>query len=577
MQRPQPLVLFALALLFPATVTAPAQDAPEPRQWLWRFVAGGATVGSGAFAENGTYYFASEDRYLYALDRHGTMIWRTDLGRRPGGSVIVAADESVLVTLANGDLLALNPDGRLLWRERVSDQHAFAPLALGNGVIVTVRGPGVLEARSHVGRLLWSVELDITVSAAPVLSAAGEIVVAGTQGDLVLVSVDGRLLRRRYVGEVATTLAATDAGVILGSRGGRIVGLDLVLEPLWRADVGSAVRAVRVGTGGDSYVTSEDGALSRVVSGGAVAWKTSIGSASMRSALVSEDVLVAMSDGVLARLTGDATARWQMRLLGAPLSMSMAPYGSIVVTTESWVTYAYPLSFTPSGSWAEDRGGSARRGVSRAAGSGRVDLSVYERSADYLALRALLLAGGQSEQAVAMADIIERVRSGDPLGGDHQYLMQLSERVAGSPYFGPLTQFGPQSASRRAREQAIVVLGEIGDLTTAGFLARLLRYEPDPTLQTTILRSMAALATPIDEELSARLAEIVRRDVASGASDSLGAGVVAFIERAATYRGGHLHPSIADVLLSVATSNYSRQVRSSALEVVRGLAGGRAP
>ncbi len=565
--------MLLFSLLWPLSAQS---DGPSPRQWEWRFVAGGATVGPGAFADNGTLYFASDDRYLYALDRNGTMIWRTDLGRRPAGSVAVGVDGSILVTLENGELIALNPDGRLIWRDRVTQGRGFAPVLLDSGVVITVNRPTLLEARTHFGRLIWSLELEAPVSSAPILAADGSLVVASTLGDLFLVSVDGRLSSQRYIGENATVLAANDAGVLLGSANGRVIQMDPELEPVWRVDVGSAVGGLFASATGDIYATSDDGSLSRVTPEGVLAWRAQPGSP-VREVLADEDILVPFGEGVLTRLGSDGVAQWQMRLPGRPLSLSAAPYSVIVVTTESWVTYAYAVDFDPQGAWPEARGAGDRRGVASGAGAGRVDLQAFSASAQYLALRARLLSGSASEQTVAMAGIAERIRSGDNLAGSHHYILQLSESVAGSPYFGPLTQFGPKSAPRRAREQAVWVLGQIGDLFTARFLARLLEYEPDTAMQAEILRSMANLGTQIDEELAARMYQIVRRDISRGASDSLGLAVARFVAAIDEYRGGYVHPRITESLLTIAGANYSRDVRMYALDTLRELAGGRAP
>ena len=575
MHAPRALSIVLLLLLLVLPLFAQS-GAPNPRQWEWRFVAGGATVAPGAFADNGTLYFASDDRYLYALDRNGTMIWRTDLGRRPAGSVVVGVDGSILVTLENGELIALNPDGRLIWRDRMTPGLGFAPVVLGSGVIVTVNRPSLLEARTHFGRLIWSLELEAPVSSAPILAADGRLVVASTLGDLFLVSVDGRLVRQRYIGEVVSILAANDEGILLGSTNGRVIQVDPELEPVWRVDVGSAVNGLVAAVSDDIYATSDDGSLSRVTRDGVLAWRAQTGSP-VREVLADEDILVAFGEGVLTRLGSDGVAQWQMRLPDRALSMTAAPYSAIVVTTESWVTYAYAVDFSPQGSWPEARGSGDRRGVARGAGGGRVDLQAFSSSAQYLALRARLLSGSASEQTVAMAGIAERVRSGDNLAGSHHYVLQLSESVAGSPYFGPLTQFGPKSAPRRAREEAVWVLGQIGDLLTARFLARLLEYEPDPAMQAEILRSMASLGTQIDEDLAVRLYQIVRRDISRGASDGLGLAVARFVAAIDEYRGGYLHPRITESLLTIAGANYSRDVRAYALETLRELAGGRAP
>lgn len=571
------VILLAIALATVPIVATAQASAPDAQAWRWRFVAGGATAGNGAFSSSGTFYFAADDRYLYAVDRNGTMIWRTDLGRRPGGSVAVGADGAILATLDRGALVSLNPDGRLIWRAQITDGRPFPPVLLLNGMIITVRRPSTLEARTHAGRLIWSVDLSATVSAPPVAAGEGTLVVGTDEGELVRVSVDGRIERRRYLGEVPSQIVAADESIVFGSTNGRIIGVDLSLEPRWRADVGSAIRDVRVAATGDLYATSDDGTLTRVTPDGEIAWKVQPGSQAIRSVVVAEDVLAASGNGVLTRYRRDGALIWQMILPDRPIEITAPPSGGALVTTESWVTYAYDIEFVPSGAWSERRGGPERRGVGPDAGSGRVRLDAFRGSADYLALRGLLVAGGQSEQTVAMARIADRIAREGNLAGEYPYLLELSETVAGSPYFGQLAQSGPKAAPRRAREQAIEVIAAIGDLESVRYLARLLRYEPDPTMQAAVLEAMGRLGAPVDEELATRLSQIVRRDVARGPSDALGLAVSRFVDAIDSYRGGYLHPSIADTLLAIAQANYSRGVREEALETLRRLAGGRAP
>ncbi|HKJ85391.1 MAG TPA: hypothetical protein VKA06_04910, partial [Spirochaetia bacterium] len=71
--------------------------------------------------------------------------------------------------------------------------------------------------------------------------------------------------------------------------------------------------------------------------------------------------------------------------------------------------------------------------------------------------------------------------------------------------------------------------------------------------------------------------QIVRRDISRGPSDTLGLAVARFVAAIDEYRGGYLHPRVTESLLTIASANYSREVRSFALETLRELAGGRAP
>jgi hypothetical protein len=266
-----------------------------------------------------------------------------------------------------------------------------------------------------------------------------------------------------------------------------------------------------------------------------------------------------------------------MRLVDQPISVSVSPLGAAVISTRNWVTSAYPAGFTPAGPWAEERGGMDRRGVCAASDRGRLDPVVYERSVDYVVLRSLIETGGQTEQIVAMADLATRVRSGADLGDRHQYMLFLSETIAGSPYFGEIDRLRTKTAPRRAREDAIFVLGEIGDLVTSRFLARLLSHETDSGMQAAILQSMSRLGTPLDAELASRLTQIVRRDVARGASETLAQSVMAFVEAVNVYRGGYIHPDVAQVLLMIAQGPYSRRVRVDALDLAYRLGREAAP
>ncbi len=590
--RPRLRQLLGGALLCFLCLAPALLDAAPLPPWSWRFIAGGVTVGPVAFAPDGIVYYATGDRYLYAVDPGGTMIWRTDLGVRPAGGLVVGPDQTIYVTLENGGLVALNRDGRLIWQARVTAGRPFAPVVTQSGLVLTVREPATVEARTHTGRLIWGIDLETRVSTAPVLVPDGSLLVSGTGGELLLVSTDGRLLGRRYLGEVATVLGVTGQAILAGSADGRVIAVDAALEPLWRADVGSAIHTLLVGSRGDIFVISDDGMLSRITPQGILAWRVrpDSGSAVAAVAVVARpetsatpelratapaDLLLVTGTGTLEAWSREAEPVWRVQLPDRPVSLGLSPAGEAVVPTGTWVTYAYPAGLTPGGAWPQARGDPARRGVAPGALEGRPDLTAYERSVDYLALRARLLAGGQTEQNVAMADVAARVRAGHDLAGRYPYLLQLSEHVAGSPYFGQLSQFGALSAPRRAREEAIYVLGEIGDLATARFLARLLSHETDATLQTSILASMGRLGTPIDRELAARLANIVRRNAREGPDNALGHAVVAFVESVHLHRGGYLHPDVAQALLTVAQANYSRQVREYALSTVRLLAGQR--
>lgn len=543
------------------------------QEWQWRFVAGGATVGAGAFAQNGYYYFVAEDRYLYALDRNGVMVWRTDLERRPTGSVVVGPDGSIYVTLDSGSLLALNQDGRLIWRARPTSSRLFAPVVSDTGVIVVADESGTVVALNHRGVELWRTELGAQVSAAPIAGFNATLVFATDDAFLHELSFDGSTVRRQFVNEEASIVISGTEAYYLGSPAGRILKLKVDLLPLWRADIGSAVRHLALGESGDLWVTADNQTLSRVTGTGTVAWKADFAPATPGAPVATTGVLVPVSSGLLSELNPAAELVRQLRLPSRPVGLVVSPRGTVILTTDQWITYAWQLGTVPSGAWAQMRGSFTRAGVPVGVSTGRVVGGPFTESASYLLLRSQLLGPDESSQRVALARIRERVESPEGLNGRYFAYLDLVERVAGSPYFGPLSESGPRAASRRAREEAVSLLATMGDLHTARFLSRLLSYEPDPAMQASIMRAIAEVGSELDSLTVRYLDEIIRRDTSRGPQDRVASAVISLVRGLDAYQGRYIDPAIADVLIRIATANYGSGVRQQALATLRALAG----
>ncbi len=546
----------------------------DTNAWEWRFVAGGATVGAGAFSPEGRYYFPAEDRYLYALDPNGVMIWRTDLGRRATGGIAVLPDGTIIVTLARGRVVALNMDGLPIWEADLEGDNVFAPVVYRNGIVVLADRSGQVGAWTHHGRLVWQVGLDEPITAAPISTSDGTLVIATSDGSIELLRPDGALVQRRYIGEVATTLVSGDR-IYLGSSAGRVIAIDLDGEPIWRADVGSAVQSLRVLASGDVLATTDDGSLARVTESGVVAWRVAPGTAQMLPAESSVELIAASTDGVVTSLDLSGNLIWQMRLPDQPTAVTRGTTGQLIVSTQTWVTYAYSDGTSPdvTPAWGTSRANPSRSGGT---GSGRQPAASYNSSAPYLASWGLIRSGSQSQQTVTMRRLWDRAWSGR-LQGDYHWILEIAEYVAGAPYLGPISQSGTPSIARRARTDAIRTVGLIGDLYSVELLVTLMEYEPDPVFQAEILGALGRLGAVIDAEFARRLRAQIARDVATGPDDRLAASVVEFVLDVDEFRGGYMNPEIADVLLLIASSNYSRAVRTDALDALRAIARADAP
>ncbi|MFP4376934.1 MAG: PQQ-binding-like beta-propeller repeat protein [Spirochaetales bacterium] len=552
----------------------PSETPPKPLiepEWRWRFVTGGEMLGPGAFGSGNVHYFASEDRFLYAVDPDGVMVWRTNLGRQSTGSVAIGPNDAIYVVLENGEIVSLNRDGRLIWRLAPTGAALHPPVILEAGYIVLADVSGVLVMVTQHGREVWRTDLGTSLPAAPIVSGSGQIIAASSDGFVHSLTLEGRPLKRQFIGEEASILAAGRDRIYLGSATGRVVALGSDLLPEWRADVGSAVQTLVIGTAGDIWVTSDNQSLSRVTTRGEVAFR--LPDAATVSPIASSGALVAAPGGriLLVSSAGDVL---ETRSVGGSIRrLVISPSGLLIASTREWVTYAFGSSLPSVGEWPAERAGIERAGVPEGVRVGRPTGAGAATTTTQIMLEARLVSRDPQAQIAVMNQLQDRVRARDDLGSSYFFTLDLAERAAGSPYFGPLSQSGPISAPREARVSAIEILAAVGDRESAMLLSRLLEYERDEALQVTILSALGRLGVPLDEILVQRLDTLVSRDLTDGASDRLGRGIIQLVRDLDRFHGRYISPTIADVLVRIATSNYGSDIRRSALTTLRNLAG----
>jgi len=540
-------------------------------QWRWRFISGGEVLGPGAFGPDNVYYFVSADRFLYAVDKDGVMVWRTDLGRRPTGSVSIGPHDAIYVPLANGEIVALNRDGRLIWRLEPTGSALYPPIVLDAGYLVLTDPTGTLVMITQHGREVWRMTLETSIPAAPIVGGAGTIILAGSDGFVQSISLDGRPIKRQFLGEEASVLIASREQIVLGSSTGRIVALGSDLAPEWRADIGSAVKSLVLGDGGDIWATSDNLSLSRITRRGEIAFRRS--DAAAVTPIAADVVIVAAPGGRISVVSGTGETLQSFSLGGSVGQLAISPSGSLVASTEQWVSYAFRTTFSPSGSWPEARGGPSRPGAPLGVGTRRPQSTGIASSTAQVMLESRFMSRDPRAQIAAMNQLQERVQAREDLGSSYFFTLDLAERAAGSPYFGPLSESGPISAPREARESAIEILAAIGDRGSSHLLSRLLDYERDGALQLTILSALGRLGIPLDETLVRRLNVVITRDLSNGASDRLARGIIQLVRDLDRFHGRYIAPEIADVLVRIATSNYGSEIRRSALTTLRNLAG----
>ncbi|HEX9611380.1 MAG TPA: PQQ-binding-like beta-propeller repeat protein [Gemmatimonadales bacterium] len=145
----------------------------------------------------------------------------------------------------------LNPDPRLLWRTDVGRAVRGAP-ALGETVIaVGVAERVVVLLDRGSGEPLWRLRVNGPIHSGPLLD--GDRLYVATErpgGSVHAVRLrDGRRLWSQRVGSVVAPLAFDGEELYAGTESGRVIRLDRESgRPVWRAELGAAVRAAPVAT-----------------------------------------------------------------------------------------------------------------------------------------------------------------------------------------------------------------------------------------------------------------------------------------------------------------------------------------
>lgn len=540
-------------------------------------------VGEGAFDDAGRFYFAAEDRFLYALDADGIMRWRTDLGRRSAGFVAVGADGSIYAGLEDGRLLALNKDGRLLWSVRLGAGKLVAPVLLASGMVIAADTSGRVTAITHAGVRIWDTRIGEELSCAPVVGFDGRIVFGTVGGNLYFLDAAGRLTGQRYAGGVPSVVSPARAGLLLGTTAGMLIRFDETREPVWRVDLGSAVAELLVGAAGDAYAILDDGALAHASPGGVVTWRAHPIPQSITGAVLigsgiregpdteaAEAVLVGITGGSLALISADGTLSWQMPLAASPLGINLDARGSVVVSTARWVTYSFQWGTALSGAWPLVRGTRSATGLPPGLAVSRPEPAQHQESLDYIYLSEFLRSPFEDDQMKALREIAARLDAGEGrVGASYPYVLSLCEEVAGSRE----RNSGLEPTSDSARREAIALLGRVGDLSTARFLLRLLRDELRTDFQVEILTALSALGTDAGGNGVQVARQVIDRDISRGPSDHVALAVLEYLGAIYAYEGGFLSTDGVELMTRIMGGPYARSTRDRAVDTLRHLAG----
>lgn len=99
---------------------------------------GGGVYSSPAIGPDGTIYFGSIDKYLYAVEdsgSYGKLKWKTYIGYFTIGSPAIGADGTIYIGNSSFNFYAINPDGTQKWRYKTEWCIISSPAIIEDGTI----------------------------------------------------------------------------------------------------------------------------------------------------------------------------------------------------------------------------------------------------------------------------------------------------------------------------------------------------------------------------------------------------------------------------------------------------------
>lgn len=230
---------------------------------LWKYQLEQGSVihwSSPTLDSNGTIYFGSDDKYLYAINPNGSPKWRYYAGGLIRNSPAIALDGTLYVgSSENSTLHALNPDGSLKWNLSVNGgiQGSSPTIADDGTIYVGVRGNPSVYAVNPDGTIKWTADLGDAIDSSPAIGTDGSIYFGSGLGRLYALYPDGTLKWQFQSGNTIWSSPAVDAddNVYFYSSDAYIYSIDKNGVLRWKYNViaGGAFSSPAIGKDGILY------------------------------------------------------------------------------------------------------------------------------------------------------------------------------------------------------------------------------------------------------------------------------------------------------------------------------------
>jgi outer membrane protein assembly factor BamB len=314
----------------------------------WRFRTGNTISSSAAIDINGTLYFGSFDRYVYALTSKGELKWKFLTGGIGESTPAIGEDGTVYVGSTDDNLYAINSTGYMIWNYTTKGFVYSSPIISPDNVIYFGSFDNYLYAVNTDAKLKLKFSLNSLIRSSPALAADGTIYIGSLDNNLYAIHSNGTLKWTFLTGSDVNSAPAigSDGSIYFGSRDAFFYAVksDGLLK--WQYQTGGEITASPAIDGnGIIYVGSVDSYFYAFSADGILMWRYKTDADIQSSAAIGYDgiIYVGSSDNHFYAITKNGLLKWRYYTGGdVDSSPSIASDGTIYIGSRDDYLYAIP-------------------------------------------------------------------------------------------------------------------------------------------------------------------------------------------------------------------------------------------
>ncbi len=328
----------------------------------------------------GNVYFGAADKFFYAVNPYGDLLWKHKIHDVPDALIDSAAaitrDGKIVVPGGDGYLHALDiKTGEKIWEFKAyhaTDEQVKSGRVVNSFEGNVAEGPtghlfagsdnGHMYCLSPEGKEVWNFKTGMMIWSAAVFDPASRWMCFGSlDGYLYLLDPEsGQLLDKIYLGEIKASPAFDPAygTVFIGNTSGKMYAIGIKgkeFRKKWMFKTGREIYSSASCDGKMVYFGSTDGNLYAVDYTGKLRWKYNANSPIYSSpvAIGDSNVIFGAVNGKIYAVNDKGTRIWSFRTTGNPhkanldSSPAVSQDGKVYIGSYNGNLYALPLDYCP--------------------------------------------------------------------------------------------------------------------------------------------------------------------------------------------------------------------------------------